>query len=59
MILKDIMYNDDNRCLQKGEVEDANISLPIKNPNPLLKNGFRILDSDCQPHLKLHETKEL
>ena len=45
-ILKDIIYNDDNLCLQKGGVErktqDANFSLPIKNPNPLLKNRFRI-----------------
>ena len=35
------MYNDDNLCLQKGGVE-TNFSLPIKNPNPLLKNGYRI-----------------
>ena len=31
--------------LQKGGVErkeDANFNLPIKNPNLLLKNGFRI-----------------
>ena len=46
-ILKDIIYNDDNLCLQKGGVErkktqDANLSLLIKNPNPLLKYGFRI-----------------
>ena len=37
-ILKDIIYNDDILCLPK----DANFSLPIKNPNPLFKNGFRI-----------------
>ena len=43
----------------KEKIQDANLSLPIKNPNPLLKNGFRIWipklggfriqDSDCQP----------
>ena len=26
----------------KEKTEDANFSLPIKNPNPLLKNEFRI-----------------
>ena len=26
----------------KEKTQDANFSLPIKNPNPLLKNGFRI-----------------
>ena len=33
-------------AFKKGGVErktqDANSSLPIKNPNPLLKNGYRI-----------------
>ena len=33
-------------AFKKGELkektQDANFSLPIKNPNPLLKNGFRI-----------------
>ena len=46
----------------KEKTQDANFSLPIKNPNPLLKTdsdskidqklgGFRIPDSDtdCQP----------
>ena len=49
----------------KEKTQDANFSLPIKNPNPLLKNGFWIRipkltknwadsgflipDSDCQP----------
>ena len=48
----------------KEKTQDANFSLPIKNPNPLLKNGFRIRipklierklggfripDSECQP----------
>ena len=53
-------------AFKKGELkektQDANFSLPIKNPNPLLKNGFRIRipnlakiglipdsDTDCQP----------
>ena len=26
----------------KEKTQDANFSLPIKNPNPLLKNGFQI-----------------
>ena len=26
----------------KEKTQDANFSLPIKNPNPLLKYGFRI-----------------
>ena len=26
----------------KGKTQDSNFSPPIKNPNPLLKNGFRI-----------------
>ena len=26
----------------KEKTQDANFSLPIKNPNTLLKNGFRI-----------------
>ena len=26
----------------KEKTQDANFTLPIKNPNPLLKNGFRI-----------------
>ena len=26
----------------KEKTQDANFSLPIKNQNPLLKNGFRI-----------------
>ena len=26
----------------KEKTQDANFSQPIKNPNPLLKNGFRI-----------------
>ncbi len=59
-ILKDIIYNDDNDKYLK--TQDANFSLPIKNPNPLFKNGFgtriripklggfRIPDSDCQPY---------
>ena len=33
-------------AFKKGELkektQDANFSLPIKNPNPLLKNGSRI-----------------
>ena len=33
-------------AFKKGELkvktQDANFSLPFKNPNPLLKNGFRI-----------------
>ena len=33
-------------AFKKGELkektQDANFSLPIKNPNPLLKNGFLI-----------------
>ena len=33
-------------AFKKGELkektQDANFSLPIKNPNPLLKSGFRI-----------------
>ena len=48
-------------AFKKGELkektQDANFSLPIKNPNLLLKNGFRIpklaknwADSDCQPY---------
>ena len=45
-VLKDIIYNDDNLCLKKAEFKektpDRNLSLPIKNPHPLLKNGFRI-----------------
>ncbi len=43
-------------AFKKGELkvktQDANFSLPIKNPNPLLKNGFGFqnwADSDCQP----------
>ena len=45
----------------KEKTQDANFSLPIKNPNPLFKNGFRIRipkftkkfpdsDTDCQPY---------
>ena len=45
----------------KEKTQDANFSLTIKNPNPLLKtdSGFvflnwlkigRIPDSDCQPY---------
>ena len=30
------------RAELKEKTQDANFSLPIKNPNPLLKNGFRI-----------------
>ena len=47
-ILKDFIYNDDKIifAFKKGELkektQDANFSLPINNPNPLLKNGFRI-----------------
>ena len=44
----------------KEKTKDANFSLQIKNPNPLLKTdsdskigqklgGLRIPDSDCQP----------
>ena len=49
-ILKNIIYNDDNLCLKKGELKektlDAIFSLPIKIPNPLLKK--RIPDSDSK-----------
>ena len=37
----------------KEKTQDANFSLSIKNPNPLLKNGFQNWadsDTDCQPY---------
>ena len=49
----------------KEKPQDANLSLPIKNPNPLLENGFRIpklaknwADSGFElPTLKIIHTK--
>ena len=49
-ILKDIIYNDESLCLQRGGIERKNLdgffSVPNKNPESAIKK--RIPDSDSK-----------